>query len=218
MKNKYIYIASLGALFLSLIRRKMTKYPLLWNTILKGESKTFNDYNFYKVDSVGANKLYGRINPKDTLPFSSKLLTQLTIKEVLTFQSQTRAKGQLWATGRFQIIPTTLKTMVTRLKIPTSSLYSESIQYKIADGLIDGRRGLNNYLNGKVEDNQINLTIATLDVAKEWSSVGVPYAMQGHRKYVQKDESYYSGGGDKASVSSASVMDVLKRQRKALGH
>jgi hypothetical protein len=218
MKNKYLYIASLGVLFLSLRKRKMSKYPLIWQTILKGESKTFNDYNFYIQDASGKTLLRGRLNPKDSLPFSQKLLTQCTLSEVMQFQSQSRSKGQLWATGRFQIIPTTLKTMVTRLKIPVTALYSESIQYKLADGLIDGRRNLTNYLNGKVADTELNLTLAVLDVAKEWSSVGVPYAMKGHRKNVQKDESYYSGGLDKASVSSASVMDVLKRQRKALGH
>jgi hypothetical protein len=207
----------IGALLGLIVKKAMSKYPLIWNTILKGESKTFNDYNYYRIVN-GSNKLYGRIKASSTEPFTSKPLSQCTIKEVMEFQSRSRIDGQLWATGRFQIIPATLSGLVKRLKLTPNTLYNEATQMKMGDALIDERRNVYNYLNGKVADSVENLQLATLDVAKVWSSVGVPFETRGARQIVKKDQSYYQGGGDKAHVDSGSVMDVLRRQRKALGY
>jgi hypothetical protein len=207
----------IGALLTILTKKAMSKYPLMWNTILKGESKSFNDYNYYKIVN-GSNKLYGRIKATSTQPFTPKPLTQCTLKEVMEFQSRSRIDGQLWATGRFQIIPSTLSGLVKRLKLKPNTIYSEAVQMQMGDALVDERRALTNYLNGKVADSVENLQLATLDVAKVWSSVGVPFETRGSRQMVKKDQSYYQGGGDKAHVDSSSVMDVLKRQRKALGY
>jgi hypothetical protein len=219
-KKDLAYIV--GGIFVAAILKKgydaMSKYPLIWSTILKGESKTFNDYNYYRSIN-GVTKLYGKLNAKDTQPFSSRPLTQMRIGEVIAFQSQSRiGTGQLWATGRFQVIPSTLKGMVAALKIPMTDLYNEATQYKIADGLVEERRTLRQYLNGQIQDTEENLQNATLDVAKTWSSVGVPFAIMGRSKFVQKNQSYYEGGGDKASVDSAAVMTILRQQRKSLGH
>lgn len=218
MKKKIAFLLG-GVIALSLFRRAvMSKYPMIWSVLLKGESKTFDDYNYYRRIN-GISKLYGKINAKDTLPFSKKRLTQMSLGEVMAFQSESRdGKGQLWATGRFQIIPSTLKGLVSRLKLNSNTLYNEETQFKMADALIDERRTLRQYLNGQIADNETNLQNATLDVAKTWSSVGVPFATQGSRQFVQKDQSYYQGGGDKAHVDSSSVMTILRQQRKALGH
>lgn len=218
INGKNIAIAiGVGSLIAILRKNAMSKYPLIWGTILKGESKTPNDFNYYKIVS-GSSKLYGKLNAQNTNPFSPKPLTQLTLKEVVDFQNRSRIDGQLWATGKFQIIPSTLIGLIKKLNLPLTTLYDESTQMKMGDALIDERRAVFNYLNGKVSDSVENLQNATLDVAKVWSSVGVPFDTMGGRRFVRKDESYYYGGGDKASVSSASVMDVLKRQRKSLGH
>jgi hypothetical protein len=207
-----------GALLLAILKSNdMGKYPLIWSVVLRGESKTFNDYNYYKLVN-GKSVLYGKLNAKSTEPFSSRVLSSLTLGEVMAFQAQSRVQGQLWATGRFQVIPSTLKYMVNKLKLSKSSPYDQDTQTRIADGLIEQRSNLFNYLNGKLSDNETNLNKAILDLAKTWSSVGVPYAMMGAKKFIQKDESYYSGGGDKASVKSSEVAKVLQIQRKALGH
>ena len=220
MKKKILLLLG-GFLAINIIRNKgmnSSKYPLIWGVILKGESKTFDDYNYYKRVS-GFSKLYGKINAQNTLPFSNKKLTEMMLGEVMAFQSESRdVKGQLWATGRFQIIPSTLSSLVKRLKLSSFTLYSVDTQYKMADALIDERRTLTQYLNGQISDSETNLQNATIDVAKIWSSVGVPYAMMGSKQMLQKDQSYYQGGGDKASVDSASVMTILRQQRKSLGH
>ena len=187
---------------------KYSKYPLLWDVILGGESKTWNDYNFYNPS------LNSRLRTSDTAPFSNKNLTEMTINEVMAYQNKSRYSdtGQLWATGRFQIIPDTLKGTVARTGLKGSDKYNEKNQQKLADSLIDVRSALRNYLNGTVADTSANLKAAALDVARTWSSVGIPYNI-GTKKYNQ---SYYAK--DTASVSTEKVQDILKKQRKALGH
>ena len=111
---------------------RFSKYPLLWDTVLRGEAKTWNDYNFY------TSKLNSRVNAKDTLPFSSKLLTEMTIGKVIEYQSMSRSgKGQLWATGHFQIIPSTLKAVYGKARLNLDSIYNEQNQTKIADALVE---------------------------------------------------------------------------------
>lgn len=184
---------------------RYTKYPLIWDVVLRGEAKTFNDYNYYT--SKGLKSV---INAKDTMPFSSKLLTEMTIGEVVGYQSMSRSgKGQLWATGHFQVIPSTLLGIYGKAKLNLDSPYNERNQQAIADALIDEKSVLRKYLNKDIEDNETNLKRASLDIAKIWSSVGVPYATNG-RAYNQ---SYYST--DKASVSSEDVQEALRKQRNS---
>jgi hypothetical protein len=189
---------------------RFSKYPLLWDIVLRGEAKTWNDYNFY------TSKLNSRVNAKDTLPFSSKLLTEMTIGKVIEYQSMSRSgKGQLWATGHFQIIPSTLKAFYGKARLNLDSIYNEQNQTKIADALIDAESTLPKYLNGKIEDTDVNLKKAALDIATVWSSIGVPYGLTNYKGvYRPYNASYY--GGDKASVSTEVIQKVLREQREAL--
>lgn len=187
-----------------------------FDVILKGESVTYNDHNWYKGDT-----LKGYIQGRSSNRFSllKKDLSQYTIGEVFEFQNKSRssASGQLWATGRYQIIPDTLKGVTTRLNIPTSQKYDKKTQDEVGLGLLLGRTNTKKYLTQQVEDNKANLEKASLDVAKEWSSVGVPYDMKGSKQYIKKNQSYYTGGGDKASIKTEVVQEALKNLRKAYG-
>lgn len=189
---------------------RFSKYPLLWDIVLRGEAKTWNDYNFY------TSKLNSRVNAKDTLPFSKKLLTEMTIGKVIEYQSMSRSGiGQLWATGHFQVIPSTLKAMYGKARLNLDSIYNEQNQTKIADALIDAESTLPKYLNGKIDDTDANLKKAALDIATVWSSIGVPYALTNYKGvYRPYNASYY--GGDNASVSTDVVQKVLREQRKAI--
>jgi hypothetical protein len=189
---------------------KYSKYPLLWDVVLRGEAKTWNDYNFY--DKNGLNS---RVNAKNTKPFSDKLLTQMTIGKVMEYQSMSRSgKGQLWATGQFQVIPTTLKGMYGQAGLNRDSIYDEKNQTAIADALIDAESTLPKYLNKKIEDTDANLKKAALDMATIWSSLGVPYPLTNFKgEYRPYNASYY--GGDKASVSTEEVQEILRKQRNS---
>lgn len=190
---------------------RFSKYPLLWDIVLRGEAKTWNDYNFYKGGS-----LYSRLNTKNTSPFSNKLLTEMTIGEVMGYQSMSRSGiGQLYATGQFQVIPTTLRGMYGRAGLNLDSIYNEKNQQKIADALIDAEGILPKYLNGKIEDTDANLKKAAVDISTVWSSIGVPYNLTNYKgDYRPFNKSYYKS--DNASVDTAEVQKVLREQRKSI--
>lgn len=187
-----------------------------FDTVLKGESKTYNDHNWYVTGSSLRSYIEGR--NQNPYPLLRKPLSQYTIGEVMAYQAQPRDNtGQLWATGRYQIIPNTLKGVVTQAGLSKNDPYNQENQDKLAWQLLMNRRAIRSYLGGAVPDTTENLQLASLEMAKIWSSIGVPYAVQGNKRAVSKDESYYSGGGDRASVSSESVMAVLRDLRNKIG-
>lgn len=184
-----------------------------FDVILAGESKTYNDHNYYTNSG-----LKGYIQNSWGTKYSplKKDLSQYTIGEVKSFQANSRdSVGQLWATGRYQIIPDTLKGVSSKLGLSNSDLFNEVNQDKMAIQLLYGRTPIKNYITGAVADNKENLEKASLSMAQIWSSIGVPYAMQGRKKWVNKNESYYSGGGDKAHITTEATQEALKKLRKS---
>lgn len=187
-----------------------------FDVILTGESQTYNDHNWYVCNGSVQKCLRGYIQGKSPkrYPLLKKNLSEYTIGEIQAFQSKPRdANGQLWATGRYQIIPRTFNGLVTTLGLSKSDKFDKTTQDKMGYQLLMGRPALRDYILGKNEDTKENLERASLEVAKEWSSVGVPFATQGANQYVQKDQSFYAGGGDVASEPSANVMKALKSLR-----
>lgn len=186
-----------------------------FDEILKGESVTYNDHNWYTSSGL---KSYIQGRNTNRYPLLKKDLSDYTIGEIMSFQSKSRSgDGQLWATGRYQIIPTTLKGLVNNKKTPTSKKYDKKLQDEYGISLLLGRTNARKYLKQEVADNKQNLENASLDVAKIWSSVGVPYAMQGSRQRINKNQSYYAGGGDTASIKTEVVQEALKKLRKSYG-
>jgi hypothetical protein len=184
-----------------------------FDVILKGESKTYDDHNYY----VSGKKLKGYIKGSygTRYPLLKKELSaDTTLADLKKYQSRGRDNtGQLWATGRYQIIPPTLKGLQTSLKLPDSTKYNKQTQDKMGLQLLLERPSIKNYILGNVPDTKQNLESASLSVAKIWSSVGVPYATKGSKRAVSKNESYYSGGGDKASIKTEDVQVALKKLR-----
>jgi hypothetical protein len=187
-----------------------------FETILKGESKTYNDHNYYTSGGLkgfiegGYGKKYSLLN---------KPLSEYTIGEVMQFQSRGRdATGQLFATGRYQIIPDTLKGISKKLNLPLTTKYDKKTQDAMGLSLLTERKPISDYVQSKNEDNKANLENAAKSVAMIWSSVGVPYDMQGSRQRVLKNQSYYSGGGDRASVKTELIQEKLKSIRQHWGN
>jgi hypothetical protein len=71
-------------------------------------------------------------------------LTEMTVGEVMDMQ----ARGVLHATGRYQIIGSTLRGLVARGKASRSDLYDQATQDKLAIALIHGRAG--KFFSGEV--------------------------------------------------------------------
>lgn len=189
--------------------------PTFFSVILAGESKTYNDHNYYKTGNKLISYIEGSYGQRYSL--LSKPLSEYTVGEVINFQSHSRDNvGQLWATGRYQIIPDTLKSIVKSAGISYNDKYDKKTQDKLGLELLKIRSAVKNYIYGNVEDNQNNLDEAVKNIAMTWSSVGVPYPMKGKYGNVEKGQSYYSGGGDKASVNPDIVANGLKKLRAVI--
>lgn len=191
---------------MSTLQNKLNKF---FDVILKGESKTYNDHNYYTWDG-----LKGHVEGSWGTPYRAldgKKISQLTIGDVKALQSRSRdSVGQLWATGRYQIIPDTLKGLQNSLKLSDNVLYDQKTQDAMGYRLLTERKDIRNYIEKKVDDTQENLEKAALQVAMIWSSVGVPFDTQGRHARIVKNQSYYSGGGDKASVKTEDAQRALK--------
>jgi hypothetical protein len=190
----------------------MTKEQILksfWDSILSGESRSYNDHNWYVGDS-----LKGWLEGSGKYPYGllKNPLEKTTIGDVKKFQANAKdsAYGKLWATGRYQIIPTTLLGLLKKVPLKDSDLYNKENQDRLGWELIKERKAIIDYINGVVPDTKENLERASLEMAKIWASLGVPYSANG----VGKDQSYYGRNNvDKASVLSATVMQKLKELR-----
>lgn len=197
-------VGGLGAAYLvySLLNKGFSfvaKYPRLYALVTKGESKTYNDYNFYNVSGLKGN-IDGR---GSKYPLLNRPLTTYTVGQVKRMQAEARygANGQLFATGRYQIIPSTLIYLQKFTGISDSALYNKITQDKLANALIATKASVNNYLTGKVADTDANLRAAALGVAQIWSSVGKP----------SDNTSYYPN--DRATTSTIDVQKILKSYR-----
>ena len=174
------------------------KYPRLYALVTRGESKTYNDYNFYTVSGLKSN-----VDGKGSkYPLLNRPLSTYTVGAIKRMQAENRydTNGQLYATGKYQIIPGTLIAMTKLAKISDSAIYGNITQDKLANALIASKSALNNYLTGKVADTDTNLRAAALAVAQIWSSVGQP----------SNNKSYY---GENATVSTTEVQKMLRSYR-----
>lgn len=176
----------------------VAKYPRLYALVTKGESKTYNDYNYYNVTGLKSNVA----GSGSKYPLINRPLSTYTVGQVKAMQALGRygANGQLWATGRYQIIPSTLIYLQRFTGISDSALYNKVTQDRLANALIATKPALNNYLTGKVADTDTNLRAAALAVAQIWSSVGQP----------SDNRSYY---GENATTSTYDVQKVLRSYR-----
>ena len=196
-------VGGLGAAYLvySLLNRGFSfiaKYPRLYALVTSGESKTYNDYNFYNVTGLKSNVA----GSGSKYPLINRPLSTYTVGQVKAMQAQARygANGQLWATGRYQIIPSTLIYLQRFTGVSDSALYNKVTQDRLANALIASKPALNNYLTGKVADTDANLRAAALAVAQIWSSVGQP----------SNNKSYY---GENATTSTYDVQKILRSYR-----
>lgn len=193
---------------------KEMKYPELMSVILKGESKGYNDHNYYKggnlqgyVQGQYGNK-YGAL---------ARNLSDYTLEEIMEFQKNSRSSGygQLWAVGKYQMIPTTFAATRISAGLKLTDKFSPVNQDKMGMALLKNRPNTWKYITKQVSDSENTLNAAALDLAKEWSSIGVPYAMNGHwGSAVAKNESYYKPY-DRASTKTEDIQNALKKSRKS---
>lgn len=147
-------------------------------------------YNAYNKGTVG-NKMIPSDKPID--------FSKMTISEFLRRGELKQGDpDRLFAVGKYQIIPPTMKDLVKQLKIDPNTTYLDPTTQDLlfTNGLVGQRRKkVDDYVKGRSDDKDG----AILELAKEFASVGVPYDMKVGNKQLKKGDSYYSGqGGNKA--------------------
>lgn len=163
----------------------------LSDTIAKFESK--GDYNIY---NQGAGHRY-KVGRTD--------FSQMTLDEVLARQTLDKNDpNKLFAIGKYQIIPDTLKEAKAKLGLKGDEMFTPEMQDRIfTDYLMESKRP---ELANMIRTGQ-GVEQAKLSGAKEWASIGV--AGKG-------DRSYYAGDGiNKAHLSSGQFESSLLSAHEA---
>jgi hypothetical protein len=162
-------------------------------------------YNAYNKGTIG-NKMIPSDKPID--------FSKITIAEYLKRgELKKDDPDRLFAVGRYQIIPPTMKDLIKQMNIDPNATYLDAATQDalFTNGLVGQRRKkVDNYVKGKSDDRDG----AILELAKEFASVGVPYDMEVGNKKLKKGDSYYSGvGGNKAHNSPEEVGTALDNDR-----
>jgi hypothetical protein len=162
-------------------------------------------YNAYNKGTVG-NKMIPSDKPID--------FSNMTISEYLRRGALKQGDpDRLFAVGKYQIIPGTMKGLIEKLKIDPETTYLDPATQDMlfANGLIgQNRKKVDAYVKGRSDDREG----AILELAKEFASVGIPYDMNVGQKKLKKGDSYYSGiGGNVAHNSPEQVGAALDADR-----
>lgn len=166
-----------------------------WEDLLSFISQGEGGYNSMNQGTSGGSIVGSTHNASSIL---GKNLTDMTIGEVMSHQQS----GSLFAAGRYQIIPDTMKEALRYSGLTPDQKFSPENQDKLAVALILHKRPyLGAYLLGKHNDMQG----AMREMAREWASVPDPAT----------GSSYY-GSGNRASHSVAQVRRALASAREQL--
>jgi hypothetical protein len=125
-------------------------------------------------------------------------LTNMTVAEVLEFQSSMTGRGhESTAVGKYQIIRGTLQDLVKSGAVSLNDVFSPATQDRLAIALLN-RRGYQRYLQGNMSVDQF-----ADRVAMEWASFPMP-----------DGRSFYAGvGSNKALVDRSTVVAALQGYR-----
>jgi hypothetical protein len=166
-----------------------------WDDILRFISSGEGGYNSMN-QGTSAGRIVGSTHNASSI--LGKNLTNMTIGEVMALQ----ASGRLFAAGRYQIIPSTMKEALKYSGLSAQDSFSPENQDKLGIALILHKRPyLGKYLFGQHND----LRGAMKEAALEWASLPDPNT--GRSAY---------GGGNAAHVTVQRVADALQRARAVL--
>ncbi|MCG8210912.1 peptidoglycan-binding protein [Tenacibaculum finnmarkense] len=165
------------------------------NLIAEKESR--NDYNLCNKTKIvnGKRKVFEVTDVK---------IIETSIKDI----QEKQKKKELFAVGRYQVIPVTLNSAISFLSLDVNKKLDEEMQDKIFDEyLIDKKRPkIISFLegNGNVND-------AMYAAAKEWASIGVEKGKTISKgRIASGGETYYAGDGlNKAHITPEQIKNVL---------
>ena len=178
-----------------------TKMTLL-DAIAKGESAGAGGYDAMNQGTVGtAGRVIGSGNSEKII---GKKLTDMTIGEIMnrgakeTDNAQKRkADGLIFAAGKYQIVPKTLKGLIDAGIASRDEKFSPEVQDRLGMELIRQTGALKMASEGRYDDAQNAL-------AKVWA--GIPLATDTMNKetgrMMKAGQSFWAGPGNKSSATS----------------
>jgi len=188
------------------------KYDALFDLIASGEG----GYN-----SMNQGTRNGRIvgSTDDASIILGKNLPEMTVGEVMAHQALSKDDPKfLYAAGKYQIIPGTMKNFVARMGISKSDMFNAVTQEKFPEYVIHKKRPtVGKYLNGKA-----SLNDAILALSAEFASIGVPedtpagaasrIGLPGWPKsFRPKGSTFYGNTGNVAHTTPEKVAAALQR-------
>lgn len=125
--------------------------------------------------------------------------SQMTIREIMQKQNN----RELFAVGKYQVIPSTMKGAIQRLNLDPNTKFAPAVQEQIYREYLIGvkRPEIKAYITGKTD----NLNSAVHSTALEFASVATP----GTGKSAYGDR-----GGNSASISAQQMARALQAERK----
>ena len=152
----------------------------LMDLIAKGEG----DYN-------SVNRGYAGDTPGGIQGITGQTFENYTVRQVMDMQ-----RSSLYAVGRYQFIPSTLRWAVRHSSVDELDMFTPEVQDRLMATLVILKRpAVGAYLRG---DHDL-LGWALNELAKEWASIE-----------YRNGRSYYSVGGNRAKISRAEVSSVLQ--------
>ena len=159
----------------------------LADLISKGEG----DYN-------AVNRGYAGDTPQGIKGLTGSSFAAFTVGEVIEMQ-----RGWLYAVGRYQFIPKTLRFAVNVSDVSLTDKFTNETQDKLFAALLDHKRpSVGAYIRG----HHNFLGWALDDLAREWASVE-----------YRRGRGYYDHiGGNRAHITRAEAAECLKQLRASL--
>lgn len=129
---------------------------------------------------------------------TSTRFTEMTIEEVLVWQASFVQQGNASsAVGRYQIIDTTLRSLVEQQGISAQQKFDEATQDQLAVALLE-RRGAEKYVNRELDRDEF-----AANLAMEWAALPRIVGPNPHA-------SYYDGDGlNQSLVQPDKVLDAI---------
>jgi hypothetical protein len=177
-----------------------TKMSLL-DAIAKGESAGAGGYDAMNQGTVGlAGRVVGSGNSEKVI---GKKLTDMTIGEIMAkgakktdSAEKRRDQGLIFAAGRYQIIPETLKGLVDSGIASKDEKFSPEVQDRLGMQLIKQTGATKLAAEGKYDEAQNAL-------AKTWAGIPLATDVVDKKGNLKKaGQSFYAGPGNKAHAGS----------------
>ncbi len=138
------------------------------------------------------NRGYAGDTPGGIQSLTGKTFGNYTVGQIMAYQ-----RRWLYAVGRYQLIPSTLRFAVTHSKVQKLDMFTPETQDKLMAALVLHKRpAIGGYLKG--DHNSVKLAMD--ETAREWASVE-----------FRNGRGYYDGiGGNRANISRVALEKVLK--------